>query len=127
VKRKGSRHTAGNLEKGGEIDCLAGCPGTCAIRDHPDLGSARVWSKVLSKSLKAREGFEHAIHARYAAPNRRVGQNELDTRFAEIRCDDGRVNPLQDRRQRLFPAGSESGEQGKAHCADPLETWSEDI
>ncbi|HEY3643403.1 MAG TPA: hypothetical protein VGL31_20065 [Xanthobacteraceae bacterium] len=81
----------------------------------------------MSKSFKAREAFEHAIHARYAARNRRVGQNELDTRFAEIGGDDGGVNPLQDGRQRLFPAGSKSGEQGKAHCADPLETWSEDI
>jgi hypothetical protein len=42
----------------------------------------------------------------------------LDLRLTEIRRNDRRMNPLQDFHQRLFPTGSESGEQGKVHRSD---------
>src|SRR5271155_2494211 len=117
VKREASRYAAGNLKQDGEVDCLSGAARTGVIRDRFHTLDGRVWLKALCESLETWEAFEHAIYARHAT---RVGQHELDLRFAEVRRDDCRMNALEDVGQRLFSAGSECREHGKVHGSFPF-------
>ncbi len=61
------------------LDCLSGAARTGVIRDRFHSLDRRVWLKALCESLETWEAFEHAVDARHAA---RVGQHELDLRFA---------------------------------------------
>src|SRR6204780_405355 len=89
VKREASRNAAGNLEQDGEVDCLSGGARTGAIRNRSHSFDCRGWLNALCESLETWEAFEHAVDARHTA---RVGQHELDMRFAEIGGDDCRMN-----------------------------------
>jgi hypothetical protein len=55
----------------------------------------QLFCPVLDNSLKLWEVLEYAINARQAAGYRRIRQNKLDVGFAEIRGNDGRVDPHQ--------------------------------
>src|SRR5580692_9412628 len=120
MERKASRHSAGNLDQDREIDRLARRSGTCAIRDDFPRMTAHTgrWGYCLRESLESREALEHSVDAGDATHDRRISHNKLDLRLTEVRRNYRRMNPLKHFHQRLFPAGSESCEQGKVHRSD---------
>jgi hypothetical protein len=117
VKREASRYAAGNLKQDGEVYLLSGAARTGVIRDRFHSLDGRVWLNALCESLETWEAFEYTVNARHAA---RVGQRELDLRFAEICRDDCRMNALENVGQRLFSAGSKCRVHGKVHRSFPF-------